>query len=91
MENQGVWRTYGSRTIWCIALRSEIFVVEQNCVYLDLDGKTKLLHLIGEFDGKIVAHSRLRNPESVLIMLYRRVTVCLNTAIENGGINARIN
>jgi ElaA protein len=43
-----------------LKLRSEIFVVEQNCVYLDLDGKDKLaLHLFGEFDGKIVAHARL--------------------------------
>jgi ElaA protein len=25
-----------------LQLRSEIFVVEQNCVYLDLDGKIKL-------------------------------------------------
>ena len=46
-----------------LRLRSEIFVVEQNCVYLDLDGKDKLaLHLIGEFDGKIVAHARLFQP-----------------------------
>lgn len=46
-----------------LRLRSEVFVVEQNCVYLDLDGKDKLaLHLIGEFEGKIVAHSRLFKP-----------------------------
>jgi len=43
-----------------LRLRSEIFVVEQNCVYLDLDGKDKLaLHLFGTYEGKIVAHSRL--------------------------------
>ncbi|MDR7211311.1 GNAT family N-acetyltransferase [Flavobacterium piscis] len=43
-----------------LKLRSEIFVVEQNCVYLDLDGKDKeALHLIGEYEGKIVAYSRL--------------------------------
>lgn len=43
-----------------LKLRSEVFVVEQNCVYLDLDGKDKkALHLIGEYDGKIVAYSRL--------------------------------
>ncbi len=46
-----------------LKLRSEIFVVEQNCVYLDADGKDKLaLHLFGEFDGKIVAYSRLFTP-----------------------------
>jgi len=43
-----------------LRLRSEIFVVEQNCVYLDIDGKDKVaLHLFGEFNGKIVAYSRL--------------------------------
>lgn len=43
-----------------LRLRSEIFVVEQNCVYLDLDGKDKFaLHLFGEYDGKIVAYVRL--------------------------------
>lgn len=43
-----------------LKLRSEIFVVEQNCVYLDLDGKDKVaLHLFGIFEGKTVAYSRL--------------------------------
>ena len=46
-----------------LKLRSEIFVVEQNCVYLDIDGKDKqALHLFGEFEGKIVACSRLFKP-----------------------------
>lgn len=46
-----------------LRLRSEIFVVEQNCVYLDLDGKDKVaLHLIGEYEGKTVAHARLFKP-----------------------------
>ena len=46
-----------------LKLRSEIFVVEQNCVYLDLDGKDKVaLHLLGAFEGKIVAYSRLFKP-----------------------------
>lgn len=46
-----------------LRLRSEIFVVEQNCVYLDLDNKDQnALHLFGEFEGKIVAHARLFKP-----------------------------
>ena len=46
-----------------LKLRSEVFVVEQNCVYLDIDGKDKLgLHLFGELEGKIVAYSRLFKP-----------------------------
>lgn len=43
-----------------LQLRSTVFVVEQNCVYLDMDGKDKeALHLLGVFDGKIVACARL--------------------------------
>jgi len=43
-----------------LRLRSEIFVVEQNCVYQDLDNKDqKAVHLFGEYDGKIIAYSRL--------------------------------
>jgi ElaA protein len=46
-----------------LRLRSEIFVVEQNCVYLDMDNKDqKALHLFGRFEGKIVAHARLFKP-----------------------------
>ena len=43
-----------------LQLRSEVFVVEQNCVYQDLDGKDeKALHVIGSFEGTIVAYCRL--------------------------------
>lgn len=45
-----------------LSLRSAIFVVEQNCVYHDMDGKDALaLHLLGTLDGKIVAYARLFN------------------------------
>jgi len=43
-----------------LQLRSEVFVVEQNCVYQDIDGKDqKALHLIGEVEGEIVCYARL--------------------------------
>lgn len=43
-----------------LQLRSEVFVVEQNCVYQDIDGKDKkALHVIGEFEGQTVAYCRL--------------------------------
>jgi ElaA protein len=46
-----------------LQLREEIFVVEQNCVYQDIDGKDqKALHLIGEYEGKIAAYARLFKP-----------------------------
>ena len=46
-----------------IQLRAEIFVVEQDCVYNDLDGLDKsAVHQFLKKDGKIVAYSRLLQP-----------------------------
>ena len=46
-----------------LQLRSEVFVVEQDCVYQDLDGKDeKALHVIGKKDNKIVAYTRVFKP-----------------------------
>jgi len=46
-----------------LQLRSDVFIVEQNCVYPDVDGKdAKALHLLGTFDDKIVAYARLFAP-----------------------------
>ncbi|MBE7629317.1 GNAT family N-acetyltransferase [Tenacibaculum piscium] len=43
-----------------LQLRSEVFVVEQNCVYQDIDGKDqKALHVLGIKQGKIIAYTRL--------------------------------
>jgi ElaA protein len=43
-----------------LRLRQQIFVVEQNCIYLDADGVDKdCLHLLGLVRGKIVAYARL--------------------------------
>ncbi|PXX27863.1 GNAT family N-acetyltransferase [Arenibacter sp. ARW7G5Y1] len=46
-----------------LQLRSEVFVVEQDCVYQDMDGRDQLaLHIIGNVDGKIVAYTRVFKP-----------------------------
>jgi ElaA protein len=46
-----------------LQLRSEVFVVEQNCVYQDIDGKDeKAIHLLGKIEGEIVAYARLFKP-----------------------------
>ena len=43
-----------------LMLRSEVFVVEQNCAYQDLDNKDqKALHLIAEENNKIIAYTRI--------------------------------
>lgn len=41
-------------------LRSEVFVVEQNCIYQDIDGKDeKAIHVLGVNEGKFVAYTRM--------------------------------
>lgn len=46
-----------------LQLRSEVFVVEQDCVYQDLDGKDqKALHILGLKENKIIAYSRIFKP-----------------------------
>ena len=46
-----------------LRLRSEVFVVEQNCVYQDIDGKDeKALHLLGTYKGSVTAYARLFAP-----------------------------
>lgn len=43
-----------------LRLRSKIFVVEQECIYEDLDGKDiKALHVIGKKESEIVAYARI--------------------------------
>ena len=45
---------------YILQLRSEVFVVEQDCVYQDVDGKDqKALHVIGKKDNTIIAYTRI--------------------------------
>ncbi|CAM4164914.1 MULTISPECIES: GNAT family N-acetyltransferase [Flavobacterium] len=45
-----------------LKLRAEVFVVEQNCVYQDIDGKDeKAIHVIGYFNDEVVAYTRIFN------------------------------
>ncbi len=46
-----------------LQLRSEVFVVEQNCVYQDIDGKDqKALHVLGYKNQKLIAYTRAFGP-----------------------------
>ena len=46
-----------------LSLRSRVFVVEQNCVYQDTDGKDQsAYHLWGVKDGQVVAYLRALPP-----------------------------
>ncbi len=43
-----------------LQLRSEVFVVEQDCVYQDIDGKDqKALHILGFENETLVAYTRI--------------------------------
>lgn len=49
-----------------LALRSAVFVVEQQCAYLDVDGndlRADNRHLLGMAGGQLVAYARLLSPE----------------------------
>ena len=46
-----------------LKLRSEVFVVEQNCVYSDLDDKDqRSLHLLMKEKGKLIGYARILPP-----------------------------
>ena len=46
-----------------LQLRSEVFVVEQDCVYQDVDFKDqKALHVLGYKNEKLVAYTRIFKP-----------------------------
>ena len=46
-----------------LQLRAEVFVVEQDCVYQDVDGKDqKSLHIFGIKNQQIVAYTRIFKP-----------------------------
>jgi ElaA protein len=47
-----------------LRLRSEVFVVEQNCVYQDMDEKDKkAIHILGLKNNEIVAYARIFKPD----------------------------
>ncbi len=78
-----------------LRVRAEVFVVEQNCVYQDLDEKDQeSLHLFYEKEGRIQAYLRvfMRKEEEKLAQIGRVLTVArgtgLGTAILKDGLSA---
>jgi ElaA protein len=42
-----------------LQLRSEVFVVEQACIFQDMDGAdAQAMHLLGSLEGRLVAYAR---------------------------------
>ena len=58
------WAKLSTREVENIfSLRSEVFVVEQDCVYQDIDGKDqKAKHVLGKKENDIVAYARIFKP-----------------------------
>ncbi len=46
-----------------LQLRNQVFVLEQHCIYLDLDGKDqKALHVLGYKNEELIAYTRIFKP-----------------------------
>ncbi|WP_027138057.1 GNAT family N-acetyltransferase [Gaetbulibacter saemankumensis] len=71
-----------------LQLRSEVFVVEQNCVYQDIDYKDqKSLHVLGYKHDKLVAYTRIFKPGDYFeLASIGRVVVAKNERSYNYGI-----
>ena len=49
-----------------LQLRSEVFVVEQNCVFLDMDNRDQhCFHLMGCMENMLVAYARIVPPGTI--------------------------
>lgn len=58
-----------------LRVRSEVFVVEQECVYQDLDGQDQeSLHLFYEKEGRIFAYLRIFWKEDGMVQIGRVLT-----------------
>jgi ElaA protein len=69
-----------------LRLRSEVFVVEQTCVFLDMDDKDQAsYHLMGWRDGSLIAYTRLV-PPGIAYTLPSIGRVVTSPAARGGGI-----
>ena len=69
-------------------LRSEVFVVEQECVYQDIDRKDlESIHIIGTKKKKIIAYSRIMSLNSEFCSIGR---VLVKKEFRNQGIGIKL-
>src|SRR5690606_12887297 len=63
LEYKGFGQLTARELYAILQLRSEVFVVEQECVYQDMDGQDeKALHITGTENGILVAYTRSFRP-----------------------------
>lgn len=70
-----------------LQLRNKVFVVEQNCIYQDIDAKDqKALHVLGYKKNKIIAYARVFKPNDYFTQAsIGRVVVAKNERINYYG------
>lgn len=70
-----------------LQLRSEVFVVEQDCIYQDIDGKDqKAIHILGFKEDVLVAYTRIFKPGDYFeLASIGRVVVARNQRQNNYG------
>lgn len=78
------WNEISAEELYqCMQLRSQVFVVEQSCSYLDLDGADKISqHIWAEEEGKVLSYLRVINLEEK----YKIGRVCTDSAFRNQGL-----
>lgn len=74
-----------------LKLRSEVFVIEQHCIYLDMDGKdTEAYHLLGYEKGVLGAYARIL-PQGVSYPDYSSIgRVCTGNGYRGQGLGKRL-
>lgn len=71
-----------------LALRFKIFVLQQNCIYLDPDGfdlNSETYHLLGYLDNKLVAYLRVL-PKGCHFPNINIGRVLIDTSVRNQGL-----
>lgn len=73
------------------ALRQDVFIIEQDCIYQDIDGKDdKAIHLLAWMDGKLVATLRVFEsyPEYQNKISIGRI--CTAQSVRNDGVGREL-
>jgi ElaA protein len=73
-----------------LQLRSEVFVVEQNCVFLDMDDKDEAsYHVLGFYNNQLVAYTRLV-PKDVIYDVASIGRVVTHSSVRKLGFGKRL-
>jgi len=93
MKNQIVWKWYLFEDLNyqelhdMYALRQDVFIIEQECLYKDIDGKDgEAYHLLGWYENKLVATLRLFESYQPYLNNASIGRVCTDSSVRKHGI-----